>query len=123
MKPTLLLYVTSQEDPQRVVVGPALAALAERAGARFECYYDEPRRGRHFGGGDPSTVPVGVAGGSPVSGGQHLDHVLRLAGGFRLLAVGDQASVLWPAVNLSGAEVIAASTDPGVIFGTSHPGM
>lgn len=116
MKPLLLLYVSSIADLQRTAVGPALARLAELAGARFECYYDQPRRGRHFGAGDPADAPVGLAGGSPVAGGHHLDHVLRLALGFRMLAVGDPHSVVWPAVEVSGAEVLAATTDPAEIY-------
>jgi hypothetical protein len=116
MKPALLLYATSQEDRQRVAVGPALAAIAARAGIRFECYYDEPRRGRHYGGGDPATAPVGLPGGSTVAGGQHIDHLLRLATRFHLVAVGDPCSAVWPALDLAAAEVLAASTDPGVLY-------
>src|SRR6266545_1905190 len=47
----LLLYLASGTDAQRLAVGPALAAAADRAGWGFECYYDALRRGRHHGGG------------------------------------------------------------------------
>lgn len=116
MRRQLLLYLASAADPQRVAVGPVLAALATRNQAMFECYYDAARRGLHFGAGDPARAPAGAAGGSLVSGGRHLEQVTALAVGHHVLVLGDPESVLWPALLDTDAEVLARSTDPGVLF-------
>ncbi|MGH3032003.1 MAG: hypothetical protein ACRDNE_14810, partial [Gaiellaceae bacterium] len=116
MKTPLLLYLSRVGDPQRTAVGPALAAAAERAGWDFECYYDNRRRGRHFGGGDPELARPGWAAGSLVAGGGHAEHVLWLATAYQLVALGDPGSVLWPALEAVGAEALVRSTDPAELY-------
>ncbi len=116
MRHRLLLYLASSTDAQRVAVGPVLAGLAQRQGWLFECYYDAPRRGLHFGSGDPAGGAEGVAGGSLVAGGRHLEQLTRLAVGHHVVALGDPESVLWPALAGTDAEVLSRSTDPAVLF-------
>jgi hypothetical protein len=112
----LLLYLSNARDPQRIAVAPALAAAAERAGWGFECYYDDLRKGRHFGGGDPAAVPAGWSAGSLVTGGRHADQLLWLSTGFHLVALGDPASLLWPVVEAAAGEVLARSLDPAELY-------
>lgn len=112
----LLLYLASAADPQRTAVGPVLAAAAERAGWGFECYYDELRRGRHFGGGDIDAARPGWPGGSLVVGGGHLDRILWLSTAWEIAAAGDPDSVLWPALEAAACEEIVRSSDPAVLF-------
>jgi hypothetical protein len=115
-RPALLLYLTGPDDPHRLSVGPALAAIAERAGLGFELYRDALRRGRHFGGGDPDRERPGQAAGGLFLGGLHAERALWLARRFRILAVGDPASALWPALEAGGAEAVARSADPADIY-------
>jgi hypothetical protein len=116
VKRPLLLYLSSARDPHRYAVAPALAAAAERGGWAFECYYDDLRAGRHFGGGDPARARPGWPSGSLVAGGRHADHVLWLASAYDLVALGDPESVLWPAVHAAGGEALARSADPAELF-------
>jgi hypothetical protein len=115
-RPPLLLYLSNARDRQRIAVAPALAAAAERSGWGFECYYDDLRKGRHFGGGDPASAPSGWAAGSLVSGGRHADQLLWLATGFQLVALGDPGSLLWPTVEAAGGEILARSLDPAELY-------
>lgn len=116
LRQSLLLYLASSADPQRVAVGPVLAALAMRHGLAFECYYEAPRRGLHFGSGDPALADVGVAGGSLVAGGRHLEQLARLAGSYHVVALGDPQSLAWTALDDTDAELLAGSTDPATLF-------
>jgi hypothetical protein len=120
-RPGLLLYLDHAGRPERFAVAIALAALAERAGFAFECYYDTFRAGRHFGGGDLADAPPGWDAGSTVAGGRHLDHLRRLAAEYEVVAVGDPANVLWPELEPAGAEPLAASLDPAELFGAAFP--
>ncbi len=115
-RPRLMLYLASSADPARMAVGPALAAAAERSGWRFECYYDALRRGRHFGGGDPSEAPPGWPNGSLVAGGRHADELRWLASRFDISALGDPAAVLWPVLDELGVEALARSTAPRELY-------
>jgi hypothetical protein len=115
-RPRLLLFLASGSDPARFAVGPALAAAAERSGWRFECYYDALRRGRHFGGGDPSAAPPGWPNGSLVAGGRHADELRWLASNHQLSALGDPSSALWPVLDEVGAEALARSTAPSELY-------
>jgi hypothetical protein len=115
----LLFYLGSALDPQRFAVGPALAAAAERAGWGFECYYGAPRRGRHFGGGDPERADAGVPNGSLVAGGRHLEQAFRLATRRRVAVLGDSECVLWPALEEAGAELLLRSADPTELYGAA----
>jgi hypothetical protein len=115
-RPPLLLYLARGDDPQRVAVGPALAAAAERGGWGFECYAAELRRGRHFGGGDPAAARTGQAAGSLVAGGRHPERAARLATGFAVAALGDPASPLWPALEAADVEVLARSEEPAALY-------
>jgi hypothetical protein len=112
----LLFYVDHARNPQRASVGAALAAAAERAGWGFECYYDDLRAGRHFGGGDPGEAKPGWPAGSLAAGGRHADHVLWLASLHQVVALGDPASILWSALDAAGAERLAASRDPAELY-------
>jgi len=112
----LLLYLASSDDPQRVAVGPALAAAADRAGWGFECYYDALRRGRHYGGGDPETAPAGAAAGALSAGGQHAERTSRLCGLYSVTALGDPASPLWPPLERASAEDLARATSPTELY-------
>jgi hypothetical protein len=116
VKRPLLLYVSHVADLHRYAVAPALAAAAERAGYGFECYYDDVRAGRHFGGGDPARARPGWAAGSLVAGGRHADHVLWLATAYELVVLGDPDSILWPAVDAAGGELLARTTDPAELY-------
>jgi hypothetical protein len=113
-KPPLLLYLADARDLQGLAVAPALAALAERAGWEFELYYDDFRAGRHFGGGPPERARAGWPAGSLVAGGRHADHARRLTVAYTVVAVGDPASVLWPA--LTEAESLLRTTDPARLY-------
>lgn len=114
--PLLLLYVAPAADVRRHAIAAALAALAIRSDARFECYYDQRRLGRHFGGGEPAAAPVGMSGGSLFEGGRHAEHVLRLGHHFRLIVVADRESPLQPALDAAGSEVLEHSNTPGDIY-------
>lgn len=116
--PPLLLLLTLAEDPQRVAVGPALAAAAARAGWAFEVYADERRRGRHYGGGDPGAVPEGWAAGSLVVGGGHVEQALWLAASHEVVVVGDPRSLLWPVMAAAGAELLPAR-GPAAVYGAA----
>jgi hypothetical protein len=113
-RPPLLLYLAHARDLQRLAVAPALAALAERAGWEFELYYDDFRAGRHFGGGPPERARAGWPAGSLVAGGRHADHARRLTLAYDVVAVGDPASVLWPA--LAEAQSLNRTTDSAEIY-------
>jgi hypothetical protein len=115
-RPPLLLYLASGDDPQRLAVGPALAAVAERAGWGFECYYDSLRRGRHYGGGDPARARAGMAEGGLVAGAQHAERTLRLAARHALTAVGDPDSPLWAALVATDAVQLLRSADPAELY-------
>ena len=115
----LLLYLASARDPQRLAVGPALAAAAERAGWAFECYHAAHGRGRHFGGGDPAAGRPGVAAGGLVAGGRHAERALALARRYAVSAVGDPDSPLWPALLLAGAEPLLRGDDPAELYGAA----
>lgn len=108
----ILLYLASAADPQRFAVGPTLAAAAERAGWGFDCYYDDLRRGRHWGDGEPAQGNQGCASGSLVVGGRHVEQLLWLTTRFRLVALGDAGSILWPSLEEMGAEVLARTDEP-----------
>jgi hypothetical protein len=115
-KTPLLLFLSHARDAQRSAVAPALAAAAERAGWGFECYYDDLRKGRHFGGGDPDAARPGRPAGSLVAGGRHADQLLWLATGHQLVALGDPGSLLWPVVEAAGGESLARSLDPVELY-------
>jgi len=116
MRLPLLLYLASAREAHRTAVAPALAAGAQRAGWAFELYYDDLRKGRHFGGGDPASGPPGHAAGSLVAGGRHVDQLLWLATAYELSVLGDPASILWPAVEAAGGETLARSVEPAELF-------
>jgi hypothetical protein len=115
-KTTLLLYLSSAADPGRFAIAPALAAAAERAGWRFDCYYDAFRAGRHFGGGRLEEATPGRPAGSLVAGGRHADQLIRLAAAYQLVALGDPDSVCWPALDAAGAESVIRSVDPADLY-------
>nr|WP_246512968.1 hypothetical protein [Azospirillum picis] len=98
-----------------MAVAPVLAGAAERAGWTFDLYYDGRRSGRHFGGWaeDGGTDAIGT--GSLVAGGRHLDHALWLTTQYRVVALGDPASPLWPVVE-AGGEALLRDTDPAALF-------
>lgn len=112
----LLLYLASSDDPQRLAIGPALAAVAERAGWAFECYYDALRRGRHYGGGDPAAAPAGAAAGALVVGGDHAERAARLCMLYSVSALGDPASPLWPPLARASGEELGRSAAPGELY-------
>ena len=109
----LLLYLASGADPQRLAVGPALAAAAERAGFGFDCYYDALRRGRHYGGGEPPEAAF--AAGAPIAGGDHAGRALRLCTRYSVVALGDPGSPLWPTLD-EAAEALARSPSPAELY-------
>lgn len=113
MKPPLLLYLAHRQDPHRCAVGPVLAAAAERAGWAFDLYYAGRRSGRHFGGWYAGSEAIGT--GSLVAGGRHLDHALWLTTCYRVAAIGDPCSPIWPVVEAAG-EIIERTADPAEIF-------
>ena len=115
VKPQLLLYLAHGADPHRCAVGPALAALAGRAGWAFDLYYDGRRSGRHFGGWEAGGRTEATGTGSLVAGGRHLDHALWLTTRYQVAAVGDPASPLWPVI-AAGGETIARTADPAALF-------
>ena len=115
--PPLLLYLASGTDPQRLAVGPALAAAADRAGWGFECYYDTVGHGRHHGGGDRDTGPnESRAAGAPVAGGDHAGRALRLCARYVVVTLGDPGSPLWPPLDGAAVESLARSTDPADLY-------
>ena len=115
-RPRLLLYLSHSGDLHRFAVGPVLAAAAARAGWGFECYYDRLRRGRHWGGGAPDEAKPGWSGGSLVAGGRHADQLLWLTTGYEVVAVGDPACLLWPALAAMGVEALEATSDPAELY-------
>lgn len=115
-RPSLLLVLARADDPMRLATGPALAAAAERAGWAFECYYDAPRRGRHFGSGDPADAPPGDAQGGLVAGGGHVERLLWLARAYEIAALGDPGALLWPALRGAGVTALARTDDPAELY-------
>jgi len=122
-RPRLLLYLTASGDRQRLAVGPALAAAAERAGWGFELYHAELRRGRHFGSADPAAAEPGVANGGLVAGGRHADRLLWLATHWDLVALGAAGHPLWPSVEAVGATVLARSTRPATLYAAAFEAL
>ncbi len=114
-KPPLLLFLAHGGDPHRVAMAPALAAAAERAGWAFDLYYDGRRSGRHFGGWEDGNRTEATGTGSLMAGGRHLDHALWLTTRYRVVALGDPASPLWPGVE-AGGECALRSTDPAALY-------
>nr|WP_255635901.1 hypothetical protein [Azospirillum sp. 412522] len=114
-KPPLLLFLAHGGDPHRVAIAPVLAAAAERAGWAFDLYYDGRRSGRHFGGWEDGNRTEATGTGSLMAGGRHLDHALWLTTRFRVVALGDPASPLWPVVE-AGGESALRSTDPAALY-------
>ncbi|MFL5827110.1 MAG: hypothetical protein ACJ76V_11360 [Thermoleophilaceae bacterium] len=112
----LLFYLARGDDPQRLAVGPALAAAAERAGWQFECYYAEPRSGRHYGGGEPSGDRAQLAAGSLFAGGMHAERAFRIAVGYEVAALGDPYSPLWPVLEEAGSAALARTEDPVELY-------
>lgn len=117
-KPPLLLFLAHGGDPHRVAMAPVLAAAAERAGWTFDLYYDGRRSGRHFGGWEDGNRTEATGTGSLMAGGRHLDHALWLTTCFRVVALGDPASPLWPVVE-AGGECALRSTDPAALYDTA----
>ena len=117
-KPSLLLFLAHGGDPHRVAMAPVLAAAAERAGWAFDLYYDGRRSGRHFGGWEDGNRTEATGSGSLMAGGRHLDHALWLTTRYRVVALGDPASPLWPVVESCG-ECALRSTDPAAIYETA----
>src|ERR1700737_1784888 len=70
-KPRLLLFFASVDPPQRDAACATLAWLAAAEGSLFECYYDSPHTGVHFGGGHPSSFGLANLLGGTVTGGGH----------------------------------------------------
>lgn len=114
-KPPLLLFLAHGGDPHRVAMAPVLAAAAERAGWAFDLYYDGRRSGRHFGGWEDGNRTEATGTGSLMAGGRHLDHALWLTTCFRVVALGDPASPLWPVVE-AGGECALRTTDPAALY-------
>ncbi|WP_199230988.1 hypothetical protein [Azospirillum sp. TSO5] len=114
-KPPLLLFLAHGGDPHRVAMAPVLAAAAERAGWAFDLYYDGRRSGRHFGGWEDGNRTEATGTGSLMAGGRHLDHALWLTTRYRVVALGDPASPLWPVVE-AGGESALRSTDPAALY-------
>src|SRR6202011_4021620 len=69
----LLLLFASVDHPQRDAACATLAWLAAAEGSLFECYYDSPHTGVHFGGGHPSSFGLANLLGGTVTGGRHLE--------------------------------------------------
>lgn len=116
MKRNLVLYLASASDTQRFAVGPTLAALCDRRGWGFDCYYSDLRRGRHFGGGDPAEARQGWPAGSLPIGGGHAESLLWLATTFNIVAVGDPGSPLFPVVEAVGGQTLERSSVPSTIY-------
>lgn len=114
-KPPLLLFLAHGGDPHRVAMAPVLAAAADRAGWAFDLYYDGRRSGRHFGGWEDGNRTEATGTGSLMAGGRHLDHALWLTTCFRVVALGDPSSPLWPVVE-AGGECALRSTDPAALY-------
>lgn len=114
----LLLYLTRAANSDRIVVGPTLAAAADRAGWTFECYYDALRRGRHSAG-DMETSTRGVGSGSLMAGGRHAEQLLRLGLKYEIVAVGDADAALRPTLEAMGAEVLTCPSTPADVYGTA----
>ncbi|CAO3432803.1 hypothetical protein [Azospirillum endophyticum] len=114
-KPPLLLFLAHGGDPHRVAIAPVLAAAAERAGWTFDLYYDGRRSGRHFGGWEDGNRTEATGAGSLMAGGRHLDHALWLTTRYRVVALGDPASPLWPVVEAGGDSALRSS-DPAAIY-------
>nr|WP_247893401.1 hypothetical protein [Azospirillum endophyticum] len=111
----MLLFLAHGGDPHRVAIAPVLAAAAERAGWTFDLYYDGRRSGRHFGGWEDGNRTEATGTGSLMAGGRHLDHALWLTTRYRVVALGDPASPLWPVVE-AGGDCALRSADPAAIF-------
>lgn len=69
----MLLFFASVDHPQRDAACATLAWLAADEGSLFECYYDSPHTGVHFGGGHPSSFGLANLLGGTVTGGRHLE--------------------------------------------------
>ena len=76
------------------------------------------RSGRHFGGWEEGNRTEATGSGSLMAGGRHLDHALWLTTCYRVVALGDPASPLWPVVESSG-ECALRSSDPAALYETA----
>jgi hypothetical protein len=112
----VLLLLADGADPTRFATAPTLAAAAEAAGWGFDCYHHRYRSGRHFGGGDPDAAPPGAAAGGLMAGARHLERAGLLAAGRHVVAVGDPASPLWPALATAGAEPLVRTVEPSELY-------
>jgi hypothetical protein len=115
-RPQLLLYLARGDEPQRTAVAPSLAAAAARAGWWFDLYYDELRRGRHYSGNEWSFARSGQGAGGLAAGGGHAEQAIRLSLHYALAVVGDPESVLWPALEEAGVEILGRTRDPAETY-------
>jgi hypothetical protein len=115
----LLLYLAHAGDVQRFAVAPTLAALAEQAAGdwRFDCTFDAPRDGRHFGAGDPQEFGRAAGNGSLLAGGVATEQLLWLADAYDVFAVGDPRSPAWPLLDAAGAVTLCRSGDAAEVYG------
>jgi len=83
----LLLYTARYGHRQNNAVAATLSWAAAAAGSLSEVYYDAPRAGGHYGGGDLRRYETAELSGGLVVGGRHIEALEAAANRFDLTAV------------------------------------
>ncbi|HUZ89961.1 MAG TPA: hypothetical protein VMU49_09065 [Candidatus Acidoferrales bacterium] len=78
----LLIFFAPADHPHRDAACATLSWLAAAEGRHFECYFDSPRSGTHFGGGAPWRASLADLRGGTFNGGHHLEQLLLLTSHF-----------------------------------------
>jgi len=74
----LLLFLAPADHRHRDAACATLAWLAAEEGSAFECYYEGPASGVHYGGGHPGQTPKPDLRGGTFTGGRHLEQFYLL---------------------------------------------
>lgn len=110
-RPRLLLLFAPADHPHRDAVCATLAWLAEAEGRLFDCYYDSPHSGVHFGGGLPWLADPADLRGGTFSGGHHREQFEALLEKFDCVAACLGDTVFTPILETSKVELRARSGD------------
>ncbi len=82
-RPALILYAARFAYAHKNAITATLAWIAESRQALLDVYYDAPRSGVHFGGGDPQAAGLSNLTGGLVSGGRHVERAALALQRFR----------------------------------------
>ncbi len=91
MKNKLLLFLSSLNYSDNIVLASTMAWLSETAGCLFDNYYDSYHQGIHFPGGDSRNLETGLLTGGTVCGDRHFEEFYFLLHSFdvSIVSTGD----------------------------------